>query len=122
MTSDTSIPILKPYLSIPEIRQVSGRSRATVMRALAGGDLTGVQPCDRGRWSIPRHVVQQWIDSGCPVTPQDAPPASPASREGVITSCDAPRTGGGARPSSPPPHGVAVATRTHHGDATRAAS
>jgi hypothetical protein len=68
--TDTTIPIAKPYLTVPETRAVSGRSRSTVMRALEAGDLTGVQPREGGRWSIPRGVVQNWIDAGCPVTPQ----------------------------------------------------
>lgn len=74
--TDTTIPITKPYLSVPETRAVSGKSRSTVMRALEAGDLTGVQPRQRGRWSIPRVVVQKWIDAGCPVTPVDAEQAS----------------------------------------------
>lgn len=61
-----------PYVKLPEACQIARRSRSTVMRALASGDLKGVQPYTRTHWSIPRDELARWIDAGCPVTPKTA--------------------------------------------------
>lgn len=57
----TELDAAETYLSLREIADLTGYSIKTVRRALAAGELEGVQIHERGSWRVPYTSYSSWI-------------------------------------------------------------
>ncbi len=58
--------ITRQWLTVDEVRQMSGEGRTRVYEALQTGELVGTQRSARGKWRIHVDAVDAWMRHGNP--------------------------------------------------------
>jgi hypothetical protein len=54
------------WFTVAEVAAYSTRGLDEIRAALKGGGLQGVRPGTRGRWTVRRDWIDQWITDGLP--------------------------------------------------------
>lgn len=56
--------ITRQWLTVDEVRQMSGEGRTRVYQALQEGELVGRQRTPRGKWRVHVEEVDRWMRRG----------------------------------------------------------